>query len=209
MNTSKQKNGTRKTGYRRKSALQRRQELIDAGIHCLNMGGMSAFTIDNIHKQAAVSRGMINHHFRGKEELLLCVYENMTDYLLEQHETKSPAEQVIALIESNFDDAGSKQSNLRAWLAIWGEVATNPVLRSLHRDRYGAYKQSVRDAIQAIITQRRLKLDANAVARQLIALIDGLWLEYCLHSDSFMLSDARSDCYRFLESQLEIPLFDF
>lgn len=202
------KSTSRTTGYRRKSVPERRQELIDAGIHCLNVGGMTAFTIDNIHKQAAVSRGLINHHFRGKEELLLCVYENMTDYLLEQQGTKSPVDVLVALIESNFDDASSKQANLRAWLAIWGEVATNPVLRSLHRDRYSAYKQRVKNSMQAIIAERQLKLDADAVARQLIAMIDGLWLEYCLHSDSFLLSDARADCYRFLESQLGISLHD-
>jgi hypothetical protein len=47
------------------------------------------------------------------------------------------------------------------------------------------------------------------VARQLIALIDGLWLEYCLHSDSFSLSAARTDCYQFLAAYgvtLELPV---
>ena len=32
-------------------------------------------------------------------------------------------------------------------------------------------------------------------------MIDGLWLEYCLHSEEFTLTMARDDCYRLLRSQ--------
>ena len=44
----------------------------------------------------------------------------------------------------------------------------------------------------------RIEFDADGVARQLIALIDGLWLEYCLHSAGFSLAAAKTDCYQFL-----------
>jgi hypothetical protein len=45
-----------------------------------------------------------------------------------------------------------------------------------------------------------LELVVDNVARQLIALIDGLWLEYCLHSEGFSLAAAKTDCYWFLQS---------
>ena len=41
-------------------------------------------------------------------------------------------------------------------------------------------------------------LAAPAAPRQLVALIDGLWLEYCLHGDEFSLADARADCLAFV-----------
>ncbi len=207
MKTQTAKTPGQAPGYRRKNAQQRRNELVDAGIHCLNNGGMSAFTIDNIHKQAAVSRGLLNHHFNGKEELLICIYQHMTAYLLELPDIETPADQLIALIEGNFDEVGNKQSNLRAWLSIWGEVATNSLLQSLHRERYGAYQQRVQNSIQAIVKTQGLSLDSRSIARQFIALIDGLWLQYCLHSEDFSLIDARADCYQFLEAQLGITSF--
>ena len=37
-------------------------------------------------------------------------------------------------------------------------------------------------------------VDAASIARQVVALIDGLWLEYCLHSEGFSLADAKRDC---------------
>lgn len=187
--------------FERKTSFQRRQELIDAGIICLGRGGMSAFTIDQICKQARVSRGLINHHFDTKEDLLLCIYAQMTEYLVRDTSDKSPPEQIAGFIESSFDKNNFKKSNLRAWLAIWGEVATNPKLKLLHQERYRKYRQQLMIALSRIANSSRLELDAEHVARQLIALIDGLWLEYCLHSEGFSLSAAKADCYRFLQSQ--------
>lgn len=187
--------------FERKTSFQRRQELIDAGIVCLGKGGMSAFTIDQICKQARVSRGLINHHFDTKEDLLLCIYAQMTDYLVRDTSDKPPREQIAGFIESSFDKNNFKKSNLRAWLAIWGEVATNPKLKSLHQERYLKYRQQLMDALSHISVSSGVERHVEHVARQLIALIDGLWLEYCLHSEGFSLTAAKADCYRFLQSQ--------
>ena len=185
--------------YQRKTAQQRRTELVTAGIACLGKGGMTAFTIDQICKQAGVSRGLINHHFKSKEELLVSIYAQMTDYLLRDRSADTPRRQIAGFIDSSFDAASFNKSNLRAWLAIWGQVATQPELKSLHQKRYQQYRQQLVAALSAIAADEQIDINANSVARQLIALIDGLWLEYCLHSEGFSLADARADCYRLLE----------
>ncbi len=184
--------------YQRKTAQQRRSELINAGIACLGEGGMTAFTIDQICKQAGVSRGLINHHFKSKEELLVSIYAQMTDYLVRDRAKVSAKQQIAGFIDSSFDPGSFNKSNLRAWLAIWGQVATQRELKSLHQKRYLLYRQQLVAALSVIATDEQLDIDADSIARQLIALIDGLWLEYCLHSDGFSLADAKADCYRFL-----------
>lgn len=185
--------------YQRKTARQRRAELIDAGIACLGKGGMTAFTIDQICKQAGVSRGLINHHFESKEDLLVSMYAQMTDYLVQERDLETPRQQIVGFIESSFDAASFNKSNLRAWLAIWGQVATQPELKSLHQKRYRQYRGQLVGALSEIATDEGLVIDADIVARQLIALIDGLWLEYCLHSEEFSLAEASADCYRLLQ----------
>ena len=185
--------------YHRKTARQRRSELIAAGIACLGRGGMSAFTIDQICKQAGVSRGLINHHFDSKEELLVSIYAQMTEYLVREHAAATPRQRIASFIDSSFDAASFNKSSLRAWLAIWGQVATHAELKSLHQRRYQKYRLQLVDALTVISESEQLAIDADSVARQLIALIDGLWLEYCLHADGFSLDDARADCYHFLQ----------
>ena len=192
---------TKTIAFRRKTSQQRREELIEAGIVCLGKGGMSAFTIDQICRQAAVSRGLINHHFKTKEDLLVCIYAQMTEYLVRDGSGKSPWQQVTGFIDASFDKNSFNKSNLRAWLAIWGEVATNDKLKSLHQGRYQKYKQQLSCALSSIGKSGSATIDAEHIARQLIALIDGLWLEYCLHSEGFSLAAAKADCYQFLHSQ--------
>ena len=189
-----------KQSFSRKSADTRRRELIAAGIACLGKGGMAGFTIDQICKQAGVSRGLVNHHFKSKDELLTCIYAEMTDHLVQDYASENTLALLAEIIETSFDEAAFNRSNLRAWLAIWGQVSSNPALSRLHRERYNYY----RDRIISAIEQRSPGVDATpptrSVARQLIAIIDGLWLEYCLHSESFSLAAAKADCYQFLEA---------
>ena len=192
----------RKTAaYRRKTVDQRRRELIDAGIACLGEGGMSAFTIDRICRKAGVSRGLINHHFRTKEDLLVQIYDSMTAHLVEESQDGSPPGVLKQVIDSNFDEAEFDAGNLRAWLTVWGEVATNRGLQTLHRQRYAVYKSRIERALRALAEVEGKMMDSDSLARQLIALIDGLWLEYCLHPGEFTLAMARNDCHHLLRSQ--------
>jgi len=187
--------------YRRKTAQQRQQELIEAGIACLGEGGMSAFTIDQICRQAGVSRGLVNHHFRTKDDLLLRIYAAMTEHLVRAPLDGEPLHVLRDVIDSNFDEAGFEPGNLRAWLAVWGEIATHRGLSEMHRQRYAIYKSRIENALAAIAAERNLELDTDSIARQLIALIDGLWLECCLHPGEFTLAMARNDCHHLLRSQ--------
>jgi AcrR family transcriptional regulator len=189
---------TLKQAFERKSADDRRRELIAAGIACLGKGGMAAFTIDKICKQAGISRGLINHHFNTKDELLSSIYAEMTDHLVQDHGGLQDGELLAQIIATSFDEASFNRSNMRAWLAIWGQVPSNPVLSKMHRQRYDHYKERIKSALRKSSAGAAADHAIDSVARQLIAIIDGLWLEYCLHSNSFSLAEARADCYRFL-----------
>ena len=184
--------------YRRKSAAARRRELIDAGIACLGRGGMAAFTIDEICREADVSRGLINHHFAGKEALLLEIYAAMTQHLIDETEAADPVARLATIVATSFDERTFDRDNLRAWLSVWGQVPSQPALAALHRERYGHYLERIETALRDISTRAGFELDAAGVARQLVALIDGLWLEYCLHGGGYSLADARAECLAFL-----------
>lgn len=186
--------------YERKSAAQRRRELIEAGIACLGRGGISGFTIDRICRQAGVSRGLINHHFKTKDELLVQTYAAMTEHLVFESAADDALIQLRELIDISFDEHSFNRSNLRAWLSIWSEVPNNAALNALHRKRYRDYRTRLETALRAAAAAQGLRIDASSIARQMIALIDGLWLEYCLHAEDFSLADAKRDCIRLLRA---------
>lgn len=203
-----QNNGPQAPRYERKSPAARRRLLIDAAIRCLGRGGIPAFTVDQICREAGVSRGLINHYFDSKEDLLVCVYEAMTQYLFEVPRTElaragaSPRAQLDAMLNVSFGEGETARSQLRAWLALWSEVATNPRLRVLHLERYRDFKQGLSRVLSSIAAEDGRDVDCDNLARLLIALIDGLWLEYCLDPGLVSLEDARADCHRLVALHL-------
>lgn len=194
--------------YSRKAPAERRRLLIEAAIDCLGEGGMAAFTVERICRAAGVSRGLINHHFDGKDALLAAVYEAMTEHLAEALETTladpqvSPQDRLRAVIAWSFAPGAFGPAQTRAWLALWGEISTNRALQAAHRKRYALYRDGLARAIAEIAAARGRRVDAEALAIALIALIDGLWLECCLDPSLLAPEQAIAACYALLAPQL-------
>ena len=196
----------RSRGIRETPAV-RQQSIIDATMRCIARYSFSETTIDRICAEAKVSRGLINHHFNGISGLLIEVYEAMTQSMLaagrETLSVEGTAEdRLAAVIDTMFRPPMFSKSSLRAWLALWGEVATNPRLKASHRKSYDAYRNAIGDALAGIAQGRKVKIDGEALAMTVIALIDGLWIEWCLDSSVVNRDSARAAVYDLLEARL-------
>jgi len=189
--------------FRRYTAAQRREMLIDAGLACLAKGGITGFTIDKICAEAAASRGLITHHFKSKQGLLLAVYAAAYDRMLG---LAAPGRVIDAnlvdMIEVLLSDALTGPDTLRAWLALWGEVANNPELRDEHRKYYNYYHDRVIVGIRRAAAGRALAIDEGALAILFISLIDGLWLQRCIDPERLSSHAVRDASYSLLEPYL-------
>jgi TetR/AcrR family transcriptional repressor of bet genes len=193
--------------FARQAREVRRQMLIEAAISCLARGGIAAFTIDQISQEARVSRGLINHHFKGIEDLLQAVYEAMTQSMGAAARATlfvdgGARERLDTVIDAMFTPPMFSKTNLRAWLALWGEVATNSRLRAAHRRSYDTYRQALTEAISGMARERGKPLDAQALATTCIALTDGLWIEWCLDSSVVTREGAKRAVYDVIEARL-------
>lgn len=188
----------------------RRRLLIEAATRCLEKGGIQAFTVDRICGEAGVSRGLINHYFAGKDDLLVAVYQSSLYDTVTRHITRvavmpseAPAlDRLYALVDGCFSAETFDRANLLVWLALWGEVANNSKLRSVHRELYDTYRRQLAEAIAAVAQERELSVNALVLARNFIALMDGLWLEWCLDEEVVTREEARATCYDLLEAKL-------
>jgi TetR/AcrR family transcriptional regulator, transcriptional repressor of bet genes len=205
--------------YSRETAEVRRSQLIDAATRTLAKGGIAAFTIDSICKEAKVSRGLINHHFGSLDDLLVEVYqsslyESVNAHIVNARQRRSdkgavepPEAALLALFQSNFSPRFFNRDNLLVWLSLWGEIAVNDKLRQAHRRLYDAYRGELAMEIAAVATDRGREVDATALARNFIALVDGLWLEWCLDANVVSPQAAEEASRGLLESALG-PLGD-
>lgn len=178
--------------------------LVEAGMRCLSKGGITAFTIDNICREANASRGLVTHHFGSKDGLLAAIYSTMYDQLtaIGGQGGRAGLPPVCALVESSFSAEIFNPATLKIWLALWGEIANNETLRRVHRQRYRDFLAEVAQIVAGEAAARRLPVDADAVAVMFVAISDGLWLEQGIDPTMLSLAQARESCYRFLEAHL-------
>lgn len=196
--------------YTREAPQVRRRLLIEAATRCLEKGGIQAFTIDRIRREAGVSRGLISHHFAGKDDLLVAVYQAVLYETMTQHITHlaamprdAPAlHRLRALVDTSFLPETFERYNFLVWLALWGEIAKNPRLRTVRREHYETRRHHLAAEIADVAAGRNLTVDASGLAGSFIALLDGLWLEWCQDGEVVSPRQARAACWDLLESKL-------
>lgn len=209
----KVRGGRKPPRFSRAAPEQRRAMIIEAATRCLSAGGIGSFTVDAICREAKVSRGLINHYFDSLDGLLVEVYRSSLYASVNMHiaEAKlrrsenpgwAPETALCELVRSNFSPRYFSRSNLLIWLALWGEIAVNPRLKAAHRELYDAYRAELAEDIDAVAKARGRNVDASAVARNFIALIDGLWLEWCLDETVLTPEAAEAAGFEMIEAQV-------
>ncbi|MEM7173118.1 MAG: TetR family transcriptional regulator C-terminal domain-containing protein [Pseudomonadota bacterium] len=186
----------------------RKRLLVEATIRCLGRGGLSAFTIDQICREAKVARGLINHYYKSKDDLLISVYETMTQYMaqatqeLAEDTSLSREERITRIIEANFDAQAFDPATLRAWLALWGEIPTNPDLKKFQQDRYLAFRDCMAQTFEDLARERGRDVNGTNLAMKLIAFFDGLWIQWCIEPNSITPEKAKAACFELIETEL-------
>ena len=190
--------------FSRLSAEERQAALIAAGLACLARGGILEFTIDNICREAGVSRGLITHHFGSKDGLLVAIYRSMYERLHQGIEAPAgaPGARLRAMVETIFAPALFSREELNIWLALWGEIVNNPALKREHRLQYARYLRNLEAVLAEVVAARGLVLEVRPLAQMVIALVDGLGLERCIEPRLLSPKGARDICITTLEAVL-------
>jgi len=162
--------------------------------------GYAGTTIGRICAEAQVSRGLINHHFGTKEELIRQSYKALCDewafqtrdMLLETH--RDPEEKLRAMIRVSFGPTVFKQDHLGIWVGFWSVIGKSPSLKKLNRQLYIQDRETYQKAFDEIAAKRGKTIDSRRAAISLGALMDGLWLEWSLDPKGFTPEEAEAAC---------------
>ncbi len=204
----------RRPRFRRQLPEQRRAALIAATIECLKRYGHDGLSIRTISAQAGVSVGLINHHFPNKDELVAAAFSHFNRELVDglkaaAARAASPAARLRAFLEASFSPPNLDADVLAVWVVFWGLYRHSRPIQRVQSETYTDYVRLVRGLLADLLDKgaesgrRRGKgggVNLRLAAIGLTALLDGLWLEWCLEPGKFRPREAVALCEGWVEA---------
>jgi AcrR family transcriptional regulator len=190
-----------KPRYERQVASDRRDSLIEAAIESLKRHGHEGLSVRRIAAEAGVSIGLINHHFPNKDTLVAESYRTFSRRLTDSFEaavesaSSNPRARLRAFFKAFFSRPNLDPQVLTAWLVFWNLLQVSPEMRAVHEEEGRGYGDLLGTLLNDFAKESgRLRFDTRLATIGLTALLDGLWLEWCLDPDNIRPEEAAALC---------------
>lgn len=195
-----------RASYRRESAEDRKRQLGEAALRCIQRHGHSGVSVRQIAAEAGVTQGLITHHFGEINELIAYAFELMASELQNgiaaaiEDAADTPAERMKACIEASFSPSIFDQSTLGVWIVFWGLVLHSPKMSAAQQRDNGIYVSRMEKLISDLAEAEGFTVASPRLAAiQFAAMFDGLWLNWCLNPDAFRPEDGIAICHSWVE----------
>lgn len=175
----------------------RRQQLIEATIDMIAARGYSRTTLTDVARHAGLSHGLVNFHFQTKEGLLT----ETLKYLAEEYRQNwaealaaagpTPAEQLDAILRSDFNPAICTKARLSAWCAFWGEAQCRPMYQELCGSNDDDYNRTLEDICTRLVAETARSGDPVRIARVIRITTEGVWLDMMTMTDAYGPEEAK------------------
>lgn len=184
---------------------KRKKQLIDATITSISKKGISGTTLTAVTKEAGLSLGLVNFHFKSKDALLTATLrvlaEEHRDLWMSQLERTDlgAREKLHVIVDAQFDRKVCSRKKLAVWFAFFGETT--------HRKSYRADFSSIDMERQNVCAElcRQIASEGGqtfetpeGIARALEGLFDGLWLNMLMYPEQFTRENAIAQVKTYL-----------
>ena len=165
----------------------RRQQIMDAAATCFAHKGFHRTTMHDICQMAELSPGAVYRYFSSKDEIIEAMEEQGREHSAAVIEAiTSERKDTLGVLEGLADVFFSKLEDTRdcaVHIELWAEALSNPRIREM----VVRIDDGIRSAfVKRIVSEGQergeinAKLDADAVARVMMAFWDGLVLQKTL-----------------------------
>lgn len=175
--------------------MDKKQQAIQAAIELFATQGFEKTSIAQVCETAKVSKGLVFHHFKNKDDLLRQVFVRMAEIISEVGESVDLSsegmlvkERFINLIEHIFLSMADPQQKLFYQLDY--QVKCQPSLRLILKDLLDERYQLMMDSFEVILCDIQ---NANSIVdgHMLIADIDGIALNYLFSDGDYPLEQIK------------------
>ncbi len=98
------------------------------------------------------------------------------------------------MVKAAFSPPTFTKEDLSIWISLWNLAQVDPDIHILNKRHYQKYRRSIDNLLAAIADEKKVSINTSRAALSLTALMDGLWLEWCLDPDAFMPQEGEAAC---------------
>jgi TetR/AcrR family transcriptional repressor of bet genes len=181
----------------------RRRELTLAAYEILQESGIAGTTLAKVAERAGMSKGIVLHYFRNKDDLLEAVMRLANALLRDEvialmRRASNPRARVEAIMAGNFAPSFFKPEICNAWLSLCAEVPRNREFARIQRVIHARMRSNLMSALRLLLPPEQ----AEAAAIGITAMIDGLWLRFGLSLGGVTRDQALAELNHYLDQWL-------
>jgi AcrR family transcriptional regulator len=179
---------------------ERRAQVVRAARACIVASGYERVTMRDIAETAGVSTGTVVHYFNDKESVLeAALLDKITDTGIAFRAALAGAqtawERLERLVEASLPVTDEVRDEWRLWLTFWGEATRNERLRAVSERQHQRWTRFLARILRdGVAADEFALLDAEAIAIQIAALIDGLAVQATLGNPAVPPARMRELC---------------
>jgi AcrR family transcriptional regulator len=177
-------------------AQERKNQIINATIECITKYGYNNFSMQDVARIADVSKGIIHYYFLNKEDLMMAVLDraagDIEGLLININtQTSDPFERIRLLMKLCFNVVREKREYYCINMDFWTQINQKEKVRLAVAKHYAKFRQATSVVVQQGIDSGHFRAqDSNHTAAMIIALIDGLSLQWLFDESVFVYDDA-------------------
>ncbi|MET0812290.1 MAG: TetR/AcrR family transcriptional regulator [Microbacterium sp.] len=188
----------------------RRREILTSAVEIFGSKGSTNGTLSEVADQVGLTRAGVLHHFGSKENLLLEVlaFRDRADVaeLAEQHIPGGP-ELFLHLVRTAFANA-RRPGIVQAFTVLSAESVTegHPA-RAFFDERYTTLRGEIGEAFALLCAQEGVTeaVTVDAASAAILAVMDGLQLQWLLDPDRVELGEASEFAIRAIVNAVLAP----
>ena len=163
--------------------MDKREQIIGVATKLFSERGFENTPLSAVCEAANVSKGLIFHHFKSKNDLLREIFSNTTKLIVDINQStsfkQSPKEKLKEIIESVFKQLEADKLFFQLNLNLMLQPNTRDVLNDLIKERSSIILDSTKLLFSKIDSK-----NAEVLSYMFIAELDGIALNYlCIFED--------------------------
>jgi AcrR family transcriptional regulator len=186
---------------------ERRQQIVSAAVEVFSAAGYRKGSIRDVAEKVGLSQAGLLHHYPSKEHLLEAVltWRDEVSRQLIGEPLPEGLDLLRGLVKATeYNETTPELVELHVIVSAEGTSADHP-LRNYFVNRYADLFERVRQAFERAADEGQLRpgVDCASATRTLIALMDGLQLQWLLDRDHV---DMAGDLRHYLQPLLTVEL---